>query len=86
MRMGTHIRSLPGGDFRRSELVEEDERTDHLPLRRGQSAADLETALLPFQPVSQHSRRYLQDTETQAFFSLSVSLCLLTFLASARRH
>jgi hypothetical protein len=44
MRMGTHIGPLPCGDLRRSELVEEDERTDHLPLRRRQGAADLETA------------------------------------------
>src|SRR5882757_830939 len=42
MRMRTHVLSLPGTKHRRSEVVEEDERTDHPALRRRQRATNLE--------------------------------------------
>ena len=44
MGMGTHIDAAPGQEFRRSHLVEEDERPHHLPLGGGQGAAHLEPA------------------------------------------
>jgi hypothetical protein len=44
MRMRADIDPLPGHELRRAHLVEEDERPDHLALRRGQRAAHLEPA------------------------------------------
>ena len=42
--MRPNVDALPGQEFRRTRLVEEDERPDHLPLRRGQGAPHLEVA------------------------------------------
>ena len=44
MRVRPHIDALAGQEFGRPGLVEENERPDHLPLRRRQGAPDLETA------------------------------------------
>ncbi len=42
MRMRPHVDAGPGAESRRPHLIQEDERTDHAPLRRRQRAADLE--------------------------------------------
>ena len=44
MRMRAHIHALPGDELHRPQLVEEDERPDHLPLAMRQRAAHLEAA------------------------------------------
>ena len=44
MRMRPHVDALAGQELRRPRLVEEDERPDHLPLRRRQRPAHLEAA------------------------------------------
>ena len=44
MGVGTHVGSLPRGDVRRSKMVKEDERTDHLALLGGKGATHLEAA------------------------------------------
>ncbi len=44
MRMRPHVDALAGQQLGRPGLVEEDERPDHLPLRRRQGAPDLEAA------------------------------------------
>ena len=44
MRMWPHIDALPGQQLCRPGLIEEDERSDHLPFRRRQGASDLEIA------------------------------------------
>ena len=42
MGMGPHIHALSGEELYRAEMVEEDERPDHLPLAMGQGAAHRE--------------------------------------------
>jgi len=42
--MRPHVDALPGQEFGRAHLVEEDERPHHLPRLRGQRAAHLEAA------------------------------------------
>ena len=44
VRVRPHVDALAGDELRRPGLVEEDERPDHLPLRRRQRAAHLEAA------------------------------------------
>ena len=44
MRVRAHVHALPGHELHRAQLVEEDERPDHLPLAVRQRAADLEAA------------------------------------------
>ena len=44
MRMRADVDALAGQELDRPHLVEEDERPDHLALRDGQHAADLEAA------------------------------------------
>ena len=44
VRVRPHVEPLPGQELARPHLVEEDEGPDHLPLLRGQGAADLEAA------------------------------------------
>ncbi len=44
MGMGADVDALARNELGRSHLVEEDERPDHLALRRRKRAADLETA------------------------------------------
>jgi hypothetical protein len=44
MRVRPNINPLTGQQLGWPGLIEEDERPDHLPLRRRQSAPDLETA------------------------------------------
>ena len=44
MRMRAHVDALAEEELGRPHLVEEDERPDHLPLRRRQRAAHLEAA------------------------------------------
>ena len=44
MRMRPDVDALTGQEFRRTGLIEEDERPDHLALRGGQGALDLEAA------------------------------------------
>ena len=44
MRMGPNVDSLIGQEFRRTHLVEEDERPDHLTLQRRQRPAHLHLA------------------------------------------
>ena len=44
MRMRPDVDALPGQQFGRAGLIEEDERSDHLPLRRRQGAPNLEAA------------------------------------------
>ena len=44
MGMGAHINPLPCQKFGRTHLIEKDERPHHLPLRRRQRAAHLESA------------------------------------------
>ncbi len=44
MGMRADVHPLAGDELSRSHLVEEDERPDHLALRRGKRAANLETA------------------------------------------
>ena len=41
MRMRPHVNALPGQKLRRSHLVKEDERPDHLPLQTWQGTAHL---------------------------------------------
>src|SRR5260370_41322037 len=42
MRMRTHVLSFSDTKHHRSEMIQEDERTDHPPLRGRQRAANLE--------------------------------------------
>ena len=44
MGMRPHIDTLAGAKFRRSEMVEEDERADHAPIHVGQGATHREMA------------------------------------------
>ena len=44
VRVRAHVQPPPGQELAGSHLVEEDEGADHLPLFRGQGAADLEPA------------------------------------------
>jgi hypothetical protein len=44
MRVWSDIDALPGQQLGRPSLIEEDERPDHLPLRRRQGAPDFKTA------------------------------------------
>jgi hypothetical protein len=44
VRMWPNVNALSGQQLGRAGLVEEDERSDHLPLRRRQGAPDLEAA------------------------------------------
>ena len=44
MRMRAHVEPVSGEELARAHLVEEDERSDHLPLARGQRTAHLEAA------------------------------------------
>ena len=44
MRMRAHVESVAGAEFRRTEMIEEDERPDHARARRGQRAAHGEVA------------------------------------------
>ncbi len=44
VRVRPHVDASASEELRRPHLVEEDEGTDHLPLRRGQGAAHLEAA------------------------------------------
>jgi hypothetical protein len=44
MRMRADVDPLPGQKLGRAELLEEDERTDHLPLGRGQGTPHPEAA------------------------------------------
>ncbi len=44
MRVRPHVHALSGNELHRAEVVEEDERADHLALAVGQRAAHLEAA------------------------------------------
>jgi hypothetical protein len=44
MRVRADVQPPPGQELARPHLVEEDEGADHLPLFRGQGAADLKAA------------------------------------------
>ena len=44
MGVGTHVGSPPRGDVRRSKMVKEDERSDHLALLGGKGVTHLEAA------------------------------------------
>ena len=44
MRVRPHVHTGPKEEFSGAHLVEENEGTDHLPLRRRESAPDLEAA------------------------------------------
>ncbi len=44
VRMRPHVHAVPGGQPRRPELIDEDERADHRPGLGRKGAADLEVA------------------------------------------